>query len=488
MTTATATDIDAVEQAHALFDAFAGIVTATPRSQGSHAQVEGDRCVVALVFSDDVQGEVARLATGFVFSHMGHGERLDGKAPVRGSAQSARAGSATRTQQRKLLYVCSRRQFAVFVRALKYASTAPMGPPHPTVKLGTTPLSFLLSHALVAFERDYNARRTSAPPLAIWSNVLRAVDDGGVSVRELSQRAVLSRRGAKGVTRDAQRLGWLTTRPAGRTQHLFLTASGRRARDACAQLVAAVEQAWQARFTTRFDALRDALASLACQFDVDLPWYLTGYGPADASVTGGNHVPAQTGPPRIPHHGQDWPAVLRPADRDEAALPLPALLSQALAMFTIDYEWEISGYGAGLNYTSNLLRHIPDAGLPLPRAAALGDVTGNGKSGTERHLVAVVTPRDRERLVHLTPKGKSARDSFAHRVMQVEREWSARFGRCATHLRGALEALDADFGKDLPAYPDTTAWYAESMFAGAAAAGTAGARANRANVPKARKG
>jgi len=483
MPTATAKNIDADRvraQAHALFDAFAGIVAAKPRRQGSHAHVEGDRCVVALVFSDDTQGQVARLLADFVFSRMGQGERLDGKAPVRGARSACASGTKDATH-----YVCSRRQFAVFVRALQYASVAPMGPPHPKMKLSTTPLSFLLSHALVAFERDYNARRGTAPSLAIWSNVLRVVDDGGVSVRELAQRAVLSHRGAKGVTRDAERLGWLATRSADRTRHLFLTASGRRARDASAQTVAAVEQQWQARFARRLAALRRALAALVRQFDVDLPFYLSGYGPADASITGGNHLPAQTGPPRIPHHGQDWPVVLRPAGRDEAALPLPALLAQALAMFTIDYEWDISGYGAGLNHTSNLLRHIPDGGMPLARAAALGDVVGNGKSGTERHLVAVVTPgarRDPGRLVHLTPKGKSAHDSFAHRVMAVERDWRARFGRCAADLRSALEALDADFGDDLPDYPDTTAWYAESMIAGSAAA-----RSNRPNATGSRK-
>lgn len=473
MPASSAKDINAVVDAHALFAAFPGIVANTPSGHGSHVHAEGDRCVVALVFSDDAHGNVARLATRFVFSRMGEGERLDGKAPIAGNTQSACAGDATR-------YVCSRRQLAVFARALRYASAAPMGPPYPVAALTTTPLSFLLSHALVAFERDYNARRGSAPPLAVWSNVLRVVSAGGVSVRELAQCAVLSRRGAKGVTRDAERLGWLATRSAGRARCLFLTASGRRARDVAAQRVATVEHEWRARFAGRFDALRQPLLALVRQFDIDLPCYLSGYGPADASVTGGNHMPAQTGPPRVPHHGQDWPVVLRPADRNDAALPLPALLAQTLAMFTIDYEWEISGYGAGLYHTSNLLRHIPDEGLPLARAAALGDVTGNGKSGTERHLVTVVTPgarRDGERLVHLTPKGKRARDAFAHRVLAVEREWRARFGPCAADLRSALEGLDAGFGDNLPDYPDTTAWYAESMIAGAAAA-----RTNRANT------
>ena len=216
------------------------------------------------------------------------------------------------------------------------------------------------------------------------------------------------------------------------------------------------------------DAVREALAALVAQFDIELPWCLTGYGPADASITGGNHIAAEPGPPRIPHHGQDWPVVLRKPNTDVSQQPLPALLSQALAGFTIDYEWEIFGYGAGLNATANLLQHVSDKGISLSDATARGEVSGNGKAGAERHLVAVVEPgkpRDMTRRVLLTPKGKRARDSYAYLVTQVERDWHERYGGCVQELRTALEAIDGELGEGLPNYPDTTKWFFHSMVA-----------------------
>ena len=457
--------------AHAALVAFPGIVTRARRNQGSHVRLDGDRATVALTFRNDIEGATAQRTTAHIFARMGH-RRLDGKAPVPPSAAPA---GATKDATH---YVCAKRQLAIFVRALTYASTAPMGRPRPQVQLDAPPLATLLGHALVAFERDYDARAGAAPGLGLWSNVLRALDDDGIHPRTLGERTVLSRRGVRAVVRDLERLRWVRRAPGGGT-HVLLTDAGREARDACPPHIAAVEKAWHASFgARRLGALREALIALTRQFAIELPWYLTGYGPGDVSVTGGDYIAAQTGPPRIPHHGQDWPVVQRTAGEDTSPLPLPALLSQALAMFTIDYEWDIAGYATGLNFTANLLRHIPDAGMPLAQARTLGDVSGTGRSGTERHLVTVVEPgkpRDGTRRVHLTPKGKAARDGHAHRTLEVERAWQSRFGDCTIALRQALEALDADFGPDLPEYPDTTKWYWHSMIAGSAAArGTAG--------------
>lgn len=450
--------------AHAALAAFPGIVTRTRRNQGSHVRLDGDRATVALTFRDDIHGATARRTTAYIFARMGH-RRLDGKAPVRPSA----APACARGTKNATHYVCAKSQLAIFARALIYASAAPMGRPRPQVELDAPPLSTLLGHALVAFERDYHALAGAAPGLGLWSNVLRALDDDGIHPRTLGERTVLSRRGVRAVVRDLERLRWVRRLGA----HLRLTNLGGQARDACPPRIAAVERAWRARFGAhRLRALRTALVALTRQFEVQLPWYLTGYGPGDASVTGGDYIAAQTGPPRIPHHGQDWPVVQRTAGEDTSALPSPALLSQALAMFTIDYEWDIAGYAAGLGFTANLLRHIPDDGLPLAQAQTLGDVTGSGRSGTERHLATVVEPgkpRDGTRRVYLTPKGKAARDGHAHRTLEVERAWQSRFGHCATALRRALQALDADFGTDLPEYPDTTKWYWNSMIAGSAA-------------------
>ena len=458
----------------AVFGRFPGITTAAAASAASHVHVDGDHALAVLVFADDVHGETARLAVDFIFSHMGNGRRLDGRAPVRADASNA-CSCAT---PGAAYFACAERQLALFLRMMAYASAQPMGPALPKEALATTPLSFLLSHAFSAFERDYSKALDdgfSQPSLGVWSNVLRAVTDDGLRTSELPKRTVLSLRGAKGVLRDLHRLRWLSTEKRGRVPYLRLTAGGRRAKDMGNRLVEDVAEAWRRRFgAARVEALRESLAAVTDQFEFELPWCMTGYGAADASVTGGNSVPAQLGPPRVPHHGQDWPLVPRsPGSAGER--PLAALLSQALAMFTIDYEWNIEGYGAGLYATTSLLRFIGDDGMPLQEAIAMSDVShisGNGKSGTERHLVTVVAPghaKDGSRTVYLTPKGKRARDSFPHLAMAVERDWQARYDAHATTLRDALEALDADLGAHLPNYPDTTEWFARSMILGGAA-------------------
>ena len=445
----------------AVLNGFPGIAT------DSHAHVEADRVVLGLRFEDDQEGEVARLVAEYVFSHMGNGRRLDGRAPIVPEDEPPYGGSTADATW----YVCSHQQAANFARMLRYASPEPQGPARPKTVLERQPLSTLLSHAFAAFDhRLAELRSPTQPSLGIWSNVLRAIPDDGLNRRDFSKRTVLSKRAASGVLRDSERLGWLAVeKKSPRTTTLHLTAPGRQARDAIAALIQDLEADWEKHFgSKRMAALHDALAALVAQFDIELPWCLTGYGPADASITGGNHIAAKAGPPRIPHHGQDWPVVPRERNSDVSHQPLPALLSQALAGFTIDYEREIFGYGAGLNATANLLQHLPDDGISLGDAKSRGEVAGNGKAGAERHLVVVVEPgkpRDLQRRVFLTPKGKRARDSYAHLVTQVEREWRERYGDCVAELRAALEAIDDQLGEGLPDYPDTTRWFFHSMVA-----------------------
>ena len=450
----------------AALGSFPGFQKAEGAHLGSHAHEEGEGVVFALGFAPDGAGRVARLVVDFIMSHMGAGRRLDSRAPVRANAALA----CRCAPQDALFYACSTQQAATFVRMLRYASPTPQGPPRPATTTKKTPLSVLLSHAFATFDEDYEhtlADDAAKPSLGIWGNVLRAIGNDGVPTRDLPTRTVLSRRAARAVLRDLQRLRWIAPEKRGGASHLRLTTAGRAARDIGAAHIRAVEETWRQRFgTARVGALRQALAALASQFDIELPWHLTGYGLADASVTGGSHVAAQPGPPRIPAHGEDWPVVLRDAGSHTRQLPLPALLSQALAAFTIDYEWDIMGYGAGLLATSNLLRFIGDDGMPLARASALGEVRGNGKAGLERHLVVVVEsgkPRDRSRLVYLTPKGRRARDSHAYLLMAMEQDWQRRYGDCVVALRDALESLEQDFGDDLPNYPSTTAWIWHSM-------------------------
>lgn len=463
---------DAAKTLAAALRAFPGIVTRRTAAERSHVAEAGEKIVVALVFASGPSGRVATLVIDFIMSHMGEQRRLDSHAPVRQSA--APAGG----NPHAAYYVLSARQATIAARYLRYASADVHGPRRPRTKLIERPLPVLLSHAFVAFEREYRealAKAPGAPSLGIWANVLRAIPDAGLDRRELAPRTVLSLRGVRAVLRDLERLRWLTSEKQGRGEHLLrLTKAGREARDAAPRLIAQLERRWRRQYGADLGKkLQQALADIAAQLDVCWPWCLTGYGPGDVSVAGGSHVAASQGPPRIPAHGADWPVVLRGANGGAAKAPLPALLSEVLAAFTADYESDAFGYGAGLGATSNMLHFVQSAGLPLGEAAECGEVRGNGKAGMERHLVVVVEPgkaRDESRRVYLTPKGQRARDSHAYLVSAVEQAWRRRYGKAVPALREALEALDSQLPAGLPNYPDTTAWYWESMLAGSAAA------------------
>ena len=464
---------DAAKTLAAALRAFPGIVTRRDAAKGSYVRDAGDQVVAALVFASGPPGRVAALVIDFIMSHMGEQRRLDSHAPVRRSA----APAGDRGTPNADYYVLSARQATIAARYLRYAGADVHGPRRPRTQLIENPLPVLLSHAFAAFEKDFReaaAKVPGAPSLGIWANVLRAIPDAGLDRRELAPRTVLSLRGVRAVLRDLERLGWLTSEKRGRGLHLLrLTAAGRQARDAAPRLIAQLERRWRHRFGADLGKrLHQALANIVRQLDVCWPWCLTGYGPGDVSVTGGSHVPASVGPPRTPAHGADWPVVLRSAAAKTARAPLPALLSEVLAAFTADYESDAFGYGAGLGATSNMLYFVRSAGMPLAEAAKRGEVRGNGKAGMERHLVVVVEPgkpKDENRRVYLTPKGQRARDSHAYLVVAVEQAWQRRYGKAVLALRGALEELDRQLPAGLPNYPNTTAWYWESMLAGSAA-------------------
>ena len=164
------------------------------------------------------------------------------------------------------------------------------------------------------------------------------------------------------------------------------------------------------------------------------------------------------GPPRIPAHGQDWPVAIREPGSTAADLPMPALLSQVLGAFAIDYERERLGH---LSVVSNFLRFVGDDGVTLERAQVLGGVSGNGKTLHERHVDVVVEPgrpSDKGRRVYLTPKGRRMRDAYPHLVGEIERGWCEEYGDAVPAMRSALNAMNEQFEGDLPDYPDTNGW------------------------------
>ena len=458
---------------------FPGIVAATDAT-GSHAHLEADRVVLALAFEKDMQGRTAALTVDQILSRLGNGTRLDGRAPV--TADAALACDCTTPDA--TFYALSKAQVPVFARVLCYAMDmgydpyrdAASEPSAQAEAVSGEPLFVLLSHAFETLCRIYAGSMAgdgSEPSLGVWSNVLRPFDDETLDRHDLIRRGVISRRAVRALIRDLERLRWLTVEKPARGQTLLrLTAAGRHARAAGTRLAGAAERGFASRFgADRTAALREALATVVNQFEIELPWFLTGYGLADSSLTGGSHVPEHPGPPRTPAHGADWPVVLRDHTSDANEQPLSALLSKALAAFRIEYERRMLGHGTGLDFVANFLRFVDDDGMALKTASEMGGVTGNGRSALERHLVVVAEPptaRGLPRGVYLTPKGKQARDAYPYLVNKTERDWRDRYGDCVAELRSTLAFMDRDFGPDLPNYPSTTDWLYRSMLAGSA--------------------
>ena len=276
---------------------------------------------------------------------------------------------------------------------------------------------------------------------------------------------ILSTRAERLVVRDLAAQGWLDvlpTRGRGKGRYLRLTAMGIAARGRGAALVRAALQRWRARFDAAdVSRLERLLAQVVEGVAVQLPAHFTSYGPGDGSVTGGSFVPADPGPPPIPAHGAEWPVVLR-APGNAAGLSVPSLLSQALTAFAIDYQ--AAGF-SGLGEAMQFLRHVPDAGMELPRARKLGAVTGTTRSTPERHLTAVAEPgtaRTPGRRVFLSPKGRRFRDAFPAVLLNTEDAWSGKYGPgLMADLYSTLETMEQDFIEDAPDYSDGTRWFRE---------------------------
>ncbi len=404
----------------------------------SRCRPEGSGVLMKLSFDDSPAGMAARLTVEHILRR---GASPQAVVRNRGMRLSLGARDALR-----------------FARALGYAGTECLAPKRPRRKPKTVPLPTLLSHVLIAFERDYGDAGEDVPTLPVWSNVLRVFGAEALTDRELGARAVLAKRVVRVVLRDLQRLGWLEPAVGG-SRAFRLTDPAKTLEAAARRRLEEVENAWRHRHgSSVIESLRGALAGMVATQDLEWPWYLTGYGPSDPSLTGGSHLPAEPGPPRVPGRGTEWPVVPRDASVPAIGLPLSALLSRVLAAFTIDYEEEHLG---PLSAASVFLAQVSDDAISLARARSICDVVGTGKSAPERHLCVVVEPgpRDGSRMVHLTPKARRIRDSYPALVMEVEARWRDRFGADVLEaLRGALETLDGGTAPGTPEHPDTRAW------------------------------
>ena len=181
---------------------FAGLVPGETRCRAEDSGV-----LLEVSFDDSAAGMAARLTVEHILR--------------RGASPSAIV------RDRGVRLSLDARDAQRFARALGYAGTECLAPERPRRELTTVPLPTLLSHALIAFERDYGDAGAEVPTLPVWSNVLRVFGAEALTDREMGTRAVLAKRVVRVVLRDSKRLGWLEP-AAGGTRAFGLTDAAKR--------------------------------------------------------------------------------------------------------------------------------------------------------------------------------------------------------------------------------------------------------------------
>jgi len=214
--------------------------------------------------------------------------------------------------------------------------------------------------------------------------------------------------------------GWGSGRGI-RSQWLVrLTEKAGKAVEIWPSLFSEIERRWGARFGERqLESLRQALGSVLQQVDLDLPQALPVRWNADYS-----HPKRST---------------LRTAGD-----PLPALLSQLLLAFTIEFDHESR---VPLALCANTLRVLGQTPVPLSEIPLL---TGASPESSDigwqaKPFVAVGAGAARRgRVARLTPLGIKVQRKYHKLVREIEERWEARFGgESIRSIRDCLESLFA---------------------------------------------
>jgi DNA-binding MarR family transcriptional regulator len=324
------------------------------------------------------------------------------------------------------------------------------------------PLPSLLSQALVAFtiefdneaERNLQHRTTRhgstsdslrgpwLVSLVMWSNCMRFVGEGGITVCEL-ERLARTKTNLNGMIR----WGYITVKPDPTDSRrkppssgwlIRATPAGRKAQEIWQPLFGVIEKRWQERFgRDEIDHLKQALAGLVGQIDVELPDCLPilGYGLFSSA-----------------------PSPRRPAPADTVAaiseLPLSAILSKVLLAFALEYERDSE---LSLAIGANVLRLAGTEGVrvrDLPRRAGVSkEAIATSLSFLVKRGYAIVkpeSPSNRVKTLVLTPKGRGAQEIYRRRLGAIERDWQARFGNSTiATLRELLERLAGQPGEKM---------------------------------------
>jgi hypothetical protein len=319
-------------------------------------------------------------------------------------------------------------------------------------------LSALLSQVLVAFtveldneferrmgEAGYPGARLS---LVVWANLMRFVAEGAISARDLAAIALAPEKQIKFELGCLERWRFVALepdpadgrpvptaphRPSGRELRdgwgsgrgiragwlVRLTSKGIIASEIWPALFVAIERRWETRFgKEEILRLRQALQDVADQLDFELPLGL----PRGWEGT-------KKFPPR--------------ATRGADPLPLPALLSQLLLTFRLEFDGESP---APLEMCANTLRVL---GKKPIRAVEIPRLTGGSPEttdiGWQIKLHVVVTPDPaarRGKIVCLSPRGLAVQETYHRLTAQIEQRWEARFGKeQICRLRESLQSL-----------------------------------------------
>jgi len=341
------------------------------------------------------------------------------------------------------------------------------------------PLPFiaLLSFALVAFsiETD-NAAEILTPhtttrhgksaavhgpwltSMVMWLNCLKHLPEEGITVRELQQRA---RTGTN--LNGMMRWGYIfmasspmdtRAKPPMSDWLVKPTVAGNAAKQVWEPLIGAIERRWEKRFGWKeIEELRAALRAIAVELSPTLPncMPILGYGLSMKQQPG--------------KQSEAVAADIEPIEE----LSLPELLARVLVAFAIEFE-DVSRLSLAL--CADVLRVINEKGVRVRDLPALSGVSKEAIAmalGFMKKLSLCVEEQEgagKARVIKLTPKGRSALETFVMNLAGVESRWKQRFGDHTARLRKALEKLLGDSGRDQTellkaAEPQKGCWRAE---------------------------
>jgi DNA-binding MarR family transcriptional regulator len=363
------------------------------------------------------------------------------------------------------------------------------------------PLSTLLSQALVAFtmefdneaEREVTAAgwgRRFLVSQVMWANLMRFVDDAGVFIGEIPDRAGFPGTPVKtgwihGCLVGMERWGYVTigpdpadrrAKPPRAALLVTPTAAGRKARGVWLPLAGVIEQRWRARFGDDVvDQLRLAVVALLDQVEPMLPHHLPIVVYSDGMRTAAPHL-------------ESWTTTAGAGAR-ESPRDLSALLAPLLLLLAVDFEREST---LSLAIGANALR-VSDDGTPvrdLPRRAGVSKeaISASLTFLDRRGFASVETDPNasRTKVVRLTQKGRAARDSIGPLLAVVEARWQARFGTDAMEqLHDSLETILGHPRLPDALEPPPTGWRANKPYARQTAALVADPRAGLPHFPMA---